>query len=97
MCFSFIAKTETQTEDMNYIIDNHLSGKCKSLHRKQSRSQTETNVLPLFSALTDPEYYIHRLMTRYHNDMVLFGYRYEVTSDGKVLALCDEYTNSKCL
>ena len=95
---SFIAKTETANEDMEYIVNTKLSGFSGPLQlRRDSTGLAQENTtshgdieLPLFSSLKNPEAIIRKLMPRYGLDMKLFGYGFKV-KDGKVFAVCDSY------
>ena len=94
---SFIAKTETASSDMEYIINTKLSGKGNGMHKNDktatySKRQISSDggiVLPLFSSLPDKLSTAKKLMDIYRLDMVLFGYDYQIR-DGKVIALNNE-------
>ena len=101
--FSFIAKTETASPEMDYIINRKLSGVGEVKHRNNKTAmytQTEQvsvneKTLPLFSTLPDPANTIKRLMELYELDMKLFGYDYEI-QDGRVIASCTIKTDLCC-
>ena len=77
--------------DLRYIIAKKLSGKGKVMYLNSSRGQqnstSQERYLPLFSQLTNPESWIHKLMVQYGDDMDAFGYSY-VIRDGRVYATC---------
>lgn len=103
--FSYIAKTETAAEDQNYIINAKLASRGKPIKLNSAKSASTTDsqsadikrgtMLPLFSELSDPQYYISQLIKIYGADLKLFGYTYKIDdSDRKVYALCEMYTAS---
>lgn len=93
-CFSYIGKSETQTADVNYIIDTRLSGRGKNMHRNHRRNTTD--ILTLFTALKQPEYYIKRLMKHYKNDMDFHGYGYKILN-GTVYVNCSMCFKNICV
>ena len=98
-CCSYIAKTETATQDMDYIIKHRLSGKGHAVQNNaypanfssDTREGDGRKILPLFSLLKDPRDTIQRLMSIYNTDMVLFRYKYKIDKNGNVFALCESY------
>lgn len=90
---SYIAKSETLQEDMNYISDHNLDGLGKHVASPHSTGMA----LPLFSALSKAPIYVSMLVQQwYHRDMKLFGYKYEIFN-GTVFALCESYVQNKCI
>ena len=92
---------------MNYIINTQLQGRGGNPQNTPTSKDTPPHpsnaahhgvVLELFSELSDPKFYINKLMGIYGDDMKLFGYDVRLVEDNKVMAFCDSYTSDwKCL
>ena len=96
MLFSYIAKSDTISRDLNFIIHHKLKGDGTTVHLNAIRDTVDNEIgryLPMFSKLENQTYWISKISEHYREDMELFGYSYFI--DGSdVYATCKQYDSS---
>ena len=94
--FRYIAKSDTLTRDLDYVIQYKLNGHGGTPHLNAARKtvdNTHGRLLPLFSKLERQEYWISKMSEKYREDLEMFGYSYYV-NERVVYATCKQYDSS---
>ena len=86
---------ETLDRDLAYIMEHKLSIDGQVLHlntfRKTKSSNKEIH-LPLFSQISNKQYWLNKMAEFYKEDFLLFGYSYQVRN-GQVYGVCKQHDN----